>query len=785
MAHNDETAMGYLLQHNQQASSLSASANLQGSSHHSPLKSHSSGKEGTTGDTSVLSHTGVSAVGDVGVEGGWIDTSHFSAILLGKEHSGHNYDKEKQEILVQINQLEYQDRLTLIVSCQFTLHIYYSRAIMMYLFRWMSTRMPQSLYLTTTPAGATTDATLSLYTKLLGRSLRPTLLGTIKHAFTQYIKSSPPSNLIIPTSEEPDLSSRIPLCPPFTHLYDTGEGLKGAIDRLQGRFYEDYQADLCVEGASIAGIQQIQGFLRMLTQLTCASDSTPTPTSEDREHTSRAHSLINHANVFLHELVLDSLRVLESAIAPTSLAHVHQGDVISTALSSALPSRPLLGQQPSLTALLASPNSSSNQLLSLQQPSSSSASFLCAYFLLRTLLTSQGVSDLVTVDFGLSLLSIVSSSVHTATTVFFCMDPPPHRFLAHLLSIPTVSGLLKACRSSNFSIKFCAFDLLTLILSLINTIHILPTVTTQSSPVEVSAIYEGYVKAITKHEKTLLQSLTNRMLTEAQSSSTTTGSGVYSRYTRMLMGFMMQYKNFQCRTGSSERSDTHISEYITNPISFVLHQLIINRPGHHSVANEVSEECLRLTHVTSQALTIQWSATALLNKLSCINDTNVSASECSMYIVVVSDAADKHLNLPRFVSKLALSPQSARPNTDDGVDNDNSVCISNLVADTLYRVFVKRDDAMTGQDSTGTSTSPTLEQGNSSPNNTSVELCYILASTLTESLITLDPLASSSSLQLSGGLSTVRNCTNKHWSTVRAKLKMVGGVHRWDIRIDR
>ena len=777
--------MGYLLQHNQQASSLSASANLQGSSHHSPLKAHSSGKDGTTGDASVLSHTGVSGMGDEGVEGGWIETSHFSAILLGKEHSGHNYDKEKQEILVQINQLEYQDRLTLIVSCQFTLHVYYSRAIMMYLFRWMSTRMPQSLYLTTTPVGSTTDATLSLYTKLLGGSLRPTLLGTITHAFTQYIKSSPPSNLIIPESEESDPSSRIPLCPPFTHLYDTGEGLKGAIDRLQGRFYEDYQADLCVEGASIAGIQQIQGFLRMLIKLTCTSDSAPTPTSEEREHTSRVQSVVSHVNVFLHELVLDSLRVLESFIAPTSSAHVHQGDVISTALSSALPSRPLLGQQPSLTALLASPNSSSNQLLSLQQPSSSSTSFLCSYFLIRTLLTIPAVSDLVTSDSGLSLLDRTSSSAHSASTVFTRMDPPPHRFFAHLLSIPTVTGLLKACRSPNISIKFCAFDLLTLILSLINTIHIPPTVTAESTPLEVSAIYEGYVRAITKHEKTILQSLTNRMLTESQSSSTATGSGLYSRYTRVLIGFMMQYKNLQRRIGSTESnresSDAYISGYITSPINLVLRQPI-NRSA---VSGEVSEECLRVMHVTSQALTIQWSTKALLNKLSRADDDDVGASECSMYIVVVSDAADKHLNLPRFVSKLALNPQSPRSNTDDGLNDDCSVCISNLVADTLYRVFVKRDDAMTGQDTSSTSTSPTLEQSTSSSNNTSVELCYILASTLTESLITLDPLASSSSLQLSGGLSTVRNCANKHWSTVRAKLKMVGGVHRWDIRIDR
>ena len=64
------------------------------------------------------------------------------------------------------------------------------------------------------------------------------------------------------------------------------------------------------------------------------------------------------------------------------------------------------------------------------------------------------------------------------------------------------------------------------------------------------------------------------------------------------------------------------------------------------------------------------------------------------------------------------------------------------------------------------------------------ETCTLVA-TGGESLFLLDKESASANLDISKMRLTVMNKVNKKWSTARADVKMVSGVHRWSVHIDR
>ena len=61
----------------------------------------------------------------------------------------------------------------------------------------------------------------------------------------------------------------------------------------------------------------------------------------------------------------------------------------------------------------------------------------------------------------------------------------------------------------------------------------------------------------------------------------------------------------------------------------------------------------------------------------------------------------------------------------------------------------------------------------------------LLTSTEPEPLFLIDAATSSANLELSKAHLSLRNVGNKKWSTARAATKMVSGVHKWDVRVDR
>lgn len=61
----------------------------------------------------------------------------------------------------------------------------------------------------------------------------------------------------------------------------------------------------------------------------------------------------------------------------------------------------------------------------------------------------------------------------------------------------------------------------------------------------------------------------------------------------------------------------------------------------------------------------------------------------------------------------------------------------------------------------------------------------LVASTETEPLFLLDNATLPASLILGQNALTVRNKTNKKWSTVRASVQLSNGIHRWGVHIDR
>jgi hypothetical protein len=65
--------------------------------------------------------------------------------------------------------------------------------------------------------------------------------------------------------------------------------------------------------------------------------------------------------------------------------------------------------------------------------------------------------------------------------------------------------------------------------------------------------------------------------------------------------------------------------------------------------------------------------------------------------------------------------------------------------------------------------------------------CHInvLAATEAESIFALDPSNISPNLLMSNNQLSLRNATNKKWSTARTAMKMSSGLNRWDVHIDR
>lgn len=95
-------------------------------------------KTGASGKT--VNSNGNSNV-DIGVnffqdQGTWnSDDQQYSTILVGQQSARRRFDMDKQAVLCQISELDFSDLFPIVLSCQFSLCVFYARAIFVRILR--------------------------------------------------------------------------------------------------------------------------------------------------------------------------------------------------------------------------------------------------------------------------------------------------------------------------------------------------------------------------------------------------------------------------------------------------------------------------------------------------------------------------------------------------------------------------------------------------------------------------------------------------------------------------
>jgi hypothetical protein len=569
--------------------------------------------------------------------GAWDADIIYPPVLLGHYTARHRHDMDKQEVLAQIQDLEQVDMIPIISSCQFSLCIFYARAIILRAMGMMPLFSPvEQTRSSNLSSPADNDENKELSVSLLrsfGSSIvyqiadQPdTVIRLLMLSFRQYVSSIPQPDRLLPFLGNGnligDLRDRIPCVEPF----HTGESLWGMFNPLLGileqHYFRNSRSNISVEESSVQGIRAITLFVRSLVmKATCA-----TACRDDSQ---------SAITVLLNALIESCVRCIEDAgssllLLQSSSSSAHDNntkDWISTSLERE--DIYLVGSDPATNGTAKSKDSVINGTYPV----------LWAYTMLRLLLAHSSCS--------VAPSAMSTSSRNNVSSNWANTDP-----FVTLISPTTMSRLLKATMSANRSIKFCAFDICALILArlngqlleqvnksptpngagteqplspgggngeagLDNDISFVPVERACDPPFNATKLATNYQLSVAK-EKRLLQLLGSRLRMESSRRV------LYSRYTRSIAAFLLQWQLMRrsltvihnsSNNGPSHRSNNQSSENVVNKYITGHWTQVIPTTGTSANSAEATASAgphvidrseLEVIQITSSSITIHW-----------------------------------------------------------------------------------------------------------------------------------------------------------------------------------
>jgi hypothetical protein len=759
------------------------------------------------------------------LSGSWDADIGYPPILLGHYTARHRHDMDKQEVLAQIQDLDQTDMVPIISSCQFSLCIFYARTILLRSMTIGFQEWFEVASFTETGEGSTgenlrdpltPDVKQSfqnwnsiLTAEIVGAVPSDVLIRFMILSFRQYVSCAPQPDRLLPCMANGnligDLRDRVPFVEPF-HSADNLWGLLyPLLGAMELHFFRHSVSNLTVEESSVQGIRAMRLFLKSVVRRATDYHTSRFPSDSSEIDSSNGAD----CGKLLNAIIETCIACIEEACATANDGKDWISSVLDRedAYLPELSGKSLKGKDSAVYGPHSHP-------------------VLWAYTVLRILLmhSDKGITQSMSRSLTSSaILGLPDGGSLKSDSNWANYDP-----FAVLTSPNTLNRLLKASATSNRSIKFCTLDVCSLILARVNMLLFAHGTTHDSQsktddgpePVEdteylTMKLSSEYLVSVSR-EKRLLQMFGSRLRLE------TTRRVLYSRYTRTMAAFLLQWQMMRrvlkignenaASKGTSANSgcsENVVNKYITSHW---------NQATPANVLAPLERPEVEVIQITSNSITIHW----------WLHDTRFSSSvsgEPKGLSVTEGpyQAAGGFAIYVTQASKLGLdSTILVRAN----IEMRGSHRIDNLDPDTLYKVSVVRAPLFGSPAELLSSPQKLLKQSSSSSvfnlqehnpipdlmnrpqfpfdalssalssacaspvdhivgDLSTLQELSVLASTESEATFTLDCSSLSPNLVVSNNSLTLRNATNKKWSTARGAVKMCSGLHKWDIHIDR
>lgn len=590
----------------------------------------------------------------------WNADLMYPSVLIGQYTSRRRHDIDKQEVLSQVSELELQDMLPIIASCEFALCVYYARAILV---RGMSTFLEvggdgENSYRTSVELEIESKNAALLGTCSAGSTFLEYLvscgsamtLKLLKCLFKQSVLVSSQSDRILPWivngNVAGDPRDRVP---PFSPFQNTSVScLSIILSKLELRLFSGSLSTMATEESSLQSTSALSAYIKsLLDLLECSSSVSDTAvensgTSPYRlsssmselqgqalravgfeiEMPSRQSNMLSSVRKTLWFLVENALSDLERASSTKydTCDWIYHGIDKEECVDDLFPIMVSNGD----TAVV-----------------KDSPCVLLSYWFIRSLLILSKVQKETEVDIKLRdnyqkfREEFASSIAHDEL-----LKGNP---IAMLTSADTLSRLLKVSMCQNLTLRYCVWDLCSWILFRVNVIltvamHQIPNrfpefsqtsggLSASNSDLQVpQLIAVEYYIAIAK-EKRQLQIFGTRMKTELIDRK------LLSRYTRATSMFLFQWQVLRRRLGLC--SHNYVDDYLTSCSRYYNideYKKIVQGELEKSTitgADNSSCEYIRITQISPSSITVSW-------MLRPARDGELSKDDSSLYFTAAS-----------------------------------------------------------------------------------------------------------------------------------------------------
>lgn len=764
-------------------------------------------------------------------QGCWNRDVCFGPVLAGRYTARRRHDADKQEVLLQVSELEPVDLCPIISSCQIAICIVYARAILMRLLSFLfqdpegglsepmtSVQISKLLIddTSSTSIGNERNAFRKSMLAALIDGCSPALVGeALKVCFRQYCCLSSSPERLFPSvlyGSAMDMHGRIPPVSPFTSrsIVSFSRVLAG----LETSLFSTSLGSLAVDESSVQSMTSISSLLDLLRWLSSSglkgSRNGPSGMSISSGARQLEGRLFREMGVHVREDVhqSDGLRTFLSSASSRLLGHLIEEAIshIELAAQGVYDKRDWISfglEKESDTDVSptesgsGSPKKDGIMSIDCTPVTASKLNILWSYTLLRQLLTSD-----------------VDQLQHSTSTKW---DP-----LSVLTSSDSLARILKGSLSPNMSLKHCVFDIGALILARVNS-QITRHGEKGPDATQLQVAAEYYV-SIAK-ERRLLQTFANRMKSEGSHRRT------FSAYTRTVNSFLLQWQILRRVLGLYSHS--HVQEDLVQDwaLSSAIGKQPVTQntssPTHSASGPSEVQESLFVTQLSSNSITVSWS---LKEPASTGHVSKPGSSAGSRASLLSAEGVNRLLSQFHLHDSSHSGGSAGRESSlciissvNSGIETPTTILpniaavgshrIEGLDPDTLYKVSVvkrshtadlddDKSESRSSYSSTNSSfrrtTNSNREEKASYRSRSSVPLSStgnrtstvskeisLYASTEGEAVFILDSTNCAPSLNLTNSNLTVRNTINKKWSTCRATVRLTSGRHHWSVHIDR
>lgn len=547
-------------------------------------------------------------------------------VLIGQYVARRRHDQDKQEVLAQVVELDQADMLPIIIACEFSLCIYYARAVLLRSAAFIDNKfcvgdvdlegvakgMAEANFITTDSTsdnttseprsgGALNQLGLPLLASLLMHSTSEpaVIVDLFKICFKQHVVGLTQPDRLFPLVANGNVlgeaRDRVPLISPFVSA--NANKLHGALARLELQLFHGLEGTLAVDESSMQGLDTLSKMLDVAIYYANevslpALTNTGSPLSITSNLRELQSQLLRNLGVSVDAGDLSWVDKFAAGCKLTLYNLVHEAlECLQAATSAKYDSFDWillsLDRQEKPAEPLATPSSfkaEAASLLSQQQENAPAVAY--AYWLLRSVLVKSEVYTLhSTSKTGTAKSDTANSTSEPGPTRPEGKpaggDFSPNRSKAspggrsanngipamsavdYLTSADTLAKLLKISATQNVSLRFCAHDLSALILSRVNVS--LSATMAQSVSETVEAGAPSPQIAASEYYITIAKEKRMLQMFGAHMKAEVQDRRMITRYTRSIGAFLFQWHLLRRQLGLS--SVNYMHEYLMADLS--------------------------------------------------------------------------------------------------------------------------------------------------------------------------------------------------------------------------